>query len=48
MSRVEIISRFRNRYGEKEIPQTQIYFWINEVKWGRTDLNTIASAERAQ
>jgi hypothetical protein len=23
-----------------------VYFWINEVKWGRTDLNTIASPGR--
>jgi hypothetical protein len=46
MPAVEIISRLRDDYGDDALFQTQIYFWINEIKRGRTDLNKIASPGR--
>jgi hypothetical protein len=42
MSAVKSISRLRDHYGEDELSRTQIYFWINEIRRGRTDLNNIA------
>jgi hypothetical protein len=38
--------RLRDHYGDDAISRTQIYFWINEKKRRRTDLNNIASPER--
>jgi hypothetical protein len=46
MPGVRIIGRLRQHYGEDALSRTQMYFWINEVKRGRTDLNTIASPGR--
>jgi hypothetical protein len=46
MPAVEIISRLRDHYGEDALSRTQIYFWINEIKRGRTDINNIASPGR--
>jgi hypothetical protein len=46
MPAVEIISRLRDHYGEDALSQTQIYFWINEINPGRTDLNNIALSGR--
>jgi hypothetical protein len=46
MPRVQIIARLRQHYGENTLSRTQVYFWTNEVKRGRANLNTIASAER--
>jgi hypothetical protein len=43
---VQIVARLRQHYGEGAVSRTQMYFWINEVKRGRTDLNTIGSRER--
>jgi hypothetical protein len=42
MPAVEIISQLRDHYEEDALSQTQIYFKINEIKRGRTDLNSIA------
>jgi hypothetical protein len=46
MPGLEIVSRLRNHYGEKTVPRTQVYSWINEVMQGRTDFDTIASPGR--
>jgi hypothetical protein len=46
MPAVQIAERIRQHYGEKDLSRTQVYFWVNEVKWGTTDLNAIASPER--
>jgi hypothetical protein len=46
MPAVEIISRLRDHYGEDALSRTQICFWINEIKRGKTDLNNIASPGR--
>jgi hypothetical protein len=40
---VEIICRLRDHYGENTLSRTQIYFCINDIKRGRTDLSNIAS-----
>jgi hypothetical protein len=42
----ETISRLRKHYGEKALSRTQVDFWINEVKRGRTDPNILASPGR--
>jgi hypothetical protein len=39
---IEIISRLSKQYGENALSRMQVYFWISEIKRGRTDLNTIA------
>jgi hypothetical protein len=41
-----MVERLRQHYGEDALSRTQGYFWINEVKRGRTDLNTISSTGR--
>jgi hypothetical protein len=46
MPAVEIISCLGDHYGEDALSRTQIYFLINEIKRGRTDLNNIASPGR--
>jgi hypothetical protein len=46
MQRVQILSRLRDHYGTEALSRTQVYSWINEVKRGRTDLNTVASPGR--
>jgi hypothetical protein len=46
MQEVQILSRLRDHYGTKALSRTQIYDRINEVKRGRTDLNTVASRGR--
>jgi AraC-like DNA-binding protein len=46
MPGVQIVERLRQHYGEDALSRTQVSFWINEVKRGRTDLNTIAGPER--
>jgi hypothetical protein len=46
MPAVEMISRLRDHYGEEALSRRQIYFWINERKRGRTDLNNIAGPGR--
>jgi hypothetical protein len=46
MPGVQIVERLRQHYGEDALSRKQVYFWINEVKRGRTDLNTIASPGR--
>jgi hypothetical protein len=43
MPGVQIVKRLRQHYGEDALSRTQVYFWIREVKPGRTDFNTIAS-----
>jgi hypothetical protein len=43
---VQIVKRLRQHYGENALSRTQVYFWINEVKRGRMDLNTIKSPGR--
>jgi AraC-like DNA-binding protein len=43
MQGVQILSRLRDHDGTEELSRTQVYSWINEVKRGRTDLNTVAS-----
>jgi hypothetical protein len=40
---VEMTSRLRDYYGKDALSRTQIYFWINEMKGGKTDLSNIAS-----
>jgi hypothetical protein len=42
----ESISRLRDHDGEDALSRTQIYFWINQIKRGRIDLNNIASPGR--
>jgi hypothetical protein len=46
MREIEIISRLRNHYGKDALSRTQVYFWINEARPERTDLNTIACPGR--
>jgi hypothetical protein len=46
MSGVQIIARLRYHHGDGALSQTQVDLWINELKQGRTDLNTIASPRR--
>jgi hypothetical protein len=46
MRDVGVLSHLRDRYGKDALSRTQIYFWINEIKRGRTDLNNIAGAGR--
>jgi hypothetical protein len=46
MPKVQVVERLRHYYGEDALSQTQVYFWMNEVKGGRMDLNTIASPGR--
>jgi hypothetical protein len=46
MPAVQIVARLRQHYGEGALSQIQVYFWINDVKRGRTDLNTTASPGR--
>jgi hypothetical protein len=46
MPGVQIVERFRRHYGEDAFSRTQVYFWIDEVKRGRTDLNTTAGPGR--
>jgi hypothetical protein len=46
MPGVQVVERLRQHYGEDALSRTQGYFWINEVKRERTDLNTIASPGR--
>jgi hypothetical protein len=43
---IEIVARLRPHYGEGALPRTEVYFWINELKLGRTDINTTTSPER--
>jgi hypothetical protein len=43
---VQIVKCLRQHCGEDALSRTQMYFWINEVKQGRTDLDTIASPGR--
>jgi AraC-like DNA-binding protein len=43
MSDVQIVKRLRQHYEEGAVSRAQVYFWINGVKRGRMDLNTIAS-----
>jgi hypothetical protein len=42
---IEIVSCLRNHDGEHAHSRTQGYWWINEIKRERTDLNTIAVPE---
>jgi 3-mercaptopyruvate sulfurtransferase SseA len=46
MQDVQILPRLRDHYEAQALPRTQVYYWINEVKRGRTDLNTAASPGR--
>jgi hypothetical protein len=46
MPGLQIVERLRQLYGEDALSRTQVYFWINEVQLGRTDLDTIASPGR--
>jgi hypothetical protein len=46
MPEVEIVARLRQHYGVCVLSRTQVDFWINEVKPGRTDLKTIVSPGR--
>jgi hypothetical protein len=43
MPGVQIVARHIQHYGEGALSRTQVYYWINKIKRGRTDLNTIAS-----
>jgi hypothetical protein len=43
---VQVLSRLRDHYGAQGLSGTQLYYWINEVNRGRTDLNIIASTGR--
>jgi hypothetical protein len=45
MQGVQILSRLRDHYGAQALSRTKVYDWINEVKRGRTDLNTGAAPE---
>jgi hypothetical protein len=42
----EIVCRLKKYYGDHTLSRTQVYFRINEVKRGRTDISTIASHKR--
>jgi hypothetical protein len=46
MPAVDIISLLRDHYGEDALSRMQIYFWINEIKRGKTDFNNSASRGR--
>jgi hypothetical protein len=46
MSGVQIVACLRRHYGEGALSRTHVYFWINEVKQGRTDLKTITGPGR--
>jgi hypothetical protein len=46
MPEVQIVERRRQHYEEDALSRTQVYFWIDEVKRGRTDVNTMASPGR--
>jgi hypothetical protein len=46
MPAVEIISRIRDHYEADVLSRTQIYFWINKIKRGKTDLNNSASPRK--
>jgi hypothetical protein len=46
MPGVQTVSRLRGHCGGGALSRTQVYLWINEVKRGRTDLNTVASPGR--
>jgi histone-lysine N-methyltransferase SETMAR len=46
MPGVQIVERLRQHYGEDALCRTQVYFWINEVERGTTDLNPVASPGR--
>jgi AraC-like DNA-binding protein len=46
MQAVQILSRLRDHYGTEAFSRAQVSSWINEVKRGRTDLNTVASPGR--
>jgi hypothetical protein len=46
MQGVQILSRLRDHDGTEALSRTQVYSWINEVKRGRTDLNTVASPRK--
>jgi transposase len=46
MQVVQILSRLRDHYEAQALSRTQVYDWINEVKRGRTYLNTVASPGR--
>jgi hypothetical protein len=43
---VQIVARLRQHDGERALSRAQVYLWINEVKRGRTNLNTVASPGR--
>jgi hypothetical protein len=47
MPGVQIVARLRQHYGEGALSRTQVYFWINEGKRGRIDLNIIAIRGKA-
>jgi hypothetical protein len=46
MPRVQIVEHLRQHYEEDALSRTQVYFWMNEVKRGRMDLDTVASPGR--
>jgi hypothetical protein len=46
MPGVQIVARLRQHYGEGALSRTQMYFWVNEVKRGTTDLNINARPGR--
>jgi hypothetical protein len=46
MPGVQIVERLRQHYGKDALSQTQVSFWINQVKRGGMDLSTIASPGR--
>jgi hypothetical protein len=43
MQGVQILSRLRDHYGTEALSRTEVYYWINEVKRGKADLNIVAS-----
>jgi hypothetical protein len=43
MPGVQIVECLRQHYWKDALSRTQVYFWINEVERGRTDLSTVAS-----
>jgi hypothetical protein len=46
MPGVQIVERLTQHYGEDALSRTQLFFWISEVRRGRTDFRTIASPGR--
>jgi hypothetical protein len=46
MSGVQIVGRLRQHSEEDTLSRTQVYFWNNEAKRGRTDLNRITGPGR--